>query len=207
MNERGATPKSTPRPDRFEWSGGHPALDLVNTVDDRPSSVPVERLANYAELLAFAVAAGIISPALGSRLRSGDDSGNLRILRRVRALREHLHCLLSAAHSRHAARQVDVDAISTAIRAAHAARTLTFSAARTIADHGWASTAGAAIPLHACALSVEDLLVHQERGRIRKCGARDCDVYFFDRSKGHVRRWCSMGGCGNREKQRRRSAR
>ena len=31
--------------DRFEWSGGHPALDLVNTLDERPSSAPIENLA------------------------------------------------------------------------------------------------------------------------------------------------------------------
>ena len=28
------------RADPFEWSGGHPALDLVNTLDERPSDAP-----------------------------------------------------------------------------------------------------------------------------------------------------------------------
>ena len=27
------------RANPFEWSGGHPALDLVNTLDERPSTV------------------------------------------------------------------------------------------------------------------------------------------------------------------------
>jgi len=59
-------------------------------------------------------------------------------------------------------------------------------------------------PLHACALAVEAILVMDvDRGRIRKCGASDCEVYFIDTSKGHRRRWCSMENCGNREKQRR----
>ena len=31
----------------FEWSGGHPALDLVNTLDERPSAAPIENLATY----------------------------------------------------------------------------------------------------------------------------------------------------------------
>ena len=38
------------RADPFEWSGGHPALDLVNTLDERPSTSPVESLATYRDL-------------------------------------------------------------------------------------------------------------------------------------------------------------
>jgi len=30
--------------DPFEWSGGHPALDLVNTLDERPLPSPIENL-------------------------------------------------------------------------------------------------------------------------------------------------------------------
>jgi predicted RNA-binding Zn ribbon-like protein len=59
------------------------------------------------------------------------------------------------------------------------------------------------IPLHACALAIENLLIDVDRRRLKKCGASDCDVYFVDLSKGHRRRWCSMNNCGNREKQRR----
>ena len=32
----------------FDWSGGHPALDLVNTLDERPFPSPIENLATYA---------------------------------------------------------------------------------------------------------------------------------------------------------------
>jgi predicted RNA-binding Zn ribbon-like protein len=59
------------------------------------------------------------------------------------------------------------------------------------------------IPLHACALAIENLLVDVDRRRLKKCAASDCDVYFVDLSKGHRRRWCNMNNCGNREKQRR----
>jgi predicted RNA-binding Zn ribbon-like protein len=47
-------------------------------------------------------------------------------------------------------------------------------------------------------------LVDVDRSKVRKCGAHDCDVYYLDHSKGQQRQWCSMKGCGNREKQRRR---
>ena len=46
------------RANRFEWSGGHPALDLVNTLDERPSGAPIENLATYHDLTRFAALAG-----------------------------------------------------------------------------------------------------------------------------------------------------
>jgi predicted RNA-binding Zn ribbon-like protein len=38
---------------------------------------------------------------------------------------------------------------------------------------------------------------------LKLCGAQDCRWAFFDRSKNHSSRWCSMTSCGNREKARR----
>ncbi len=35
---------------------------------------------------------------------------------------------------------------------------------------------------------------------IRKCENPDCILFFYDASKNHSRRWCSMGLCGNRAK-------
>jgi predicted RNA-binding Zn ribbon-like protein len=35
---------------------------------------------------------------------------------------------------------------------------------------------------------------------IRKCENPECILFFYDTSKNHTRRWCSMGLCGNRAK-------
>jgi predicted RNA-binding Zn ribbon-like protein len=72
-----------------------------------------------------------------------------------------------------------------------------------LASHRWSQPIAPEVPLHACALSIEQLLVDIDRKRIRKCESSDCGVYFVDTSKGHRRQWCSMKNCGNREKQRR----
>lgn len=37
---------------------------------------------------------------------------------------------------------------------------------------------------------------------LKECAGRDCDAVFFDRSKNHSGRWCSMSTCGNRAKVR-----
>ena len=39
--------------------------------------------------------------------------------------------------------------------------------------------------------------------RLRLCGSPGCRWAFYDRSKNHSSRWCSMTSCGNREKARR----
>jgi predicted RNA-binding Zn ribbon-like protein len=48
--------------------------------------------------------------------------------------------------------------------------------------------------------SAADLLCYGDPSLIRKCESPDCVLYFYDRSKNHSRRWCSMSSCGNRAK-------
>lgn len=48
--------------------------------------------------------------------------------------------------------------------------------------------------------SAADLLCYADPGLIRKCQNPECVLYFYDISKNHRRRWCSMAGCGNRAK-------
>jgi predicted RNA-binding Zn ribbon-like protein len=190
------------RANPFEWSGGHPALDLVNTLDERPSPLPIENLATYRDLTQFAALAGLVDRRTAAGLqRPGNTSSH--IVKRARKLREHLHDVLAAANSRRPARQSDLDALSIAIQAAHAAQVLVASPLSGLANRRWSPALAPEIPLHACSLAIERLLVDEQRKRIRKCGASDCDVYYLDTSKGQRRQWCSMKGCGNREKQRR----
>jgi predicted RNA-binding Zn ribbon-like protein len=35
---------------------------------------------------------------------------------------------------------------------------------------------------------------------VRACEGRACILWFYDRTKSHRRRWCSMQVCGNRHK-------
>ena len=191
------------RANPFDWSGGDPALDFVNTLDERLSGAPVENLATYGDVVRFAELAGLIEPSTSDRLRSLEGPDCSRIARRARELREHLHALLAAARLGQTVPKTSLDAIASEVRRAHAARVLVATATSNAFRHGWLSPYSPEIPLHACALAVETLLVTADHNRIRKCGASDCGVYFMDTSKAHRRQWCSMQNCGNREKQRR----
>jgi predicted RNA-binding Zn ribbon-like protein len=187
----------------FEWSGGHPALDFVNTLDERPSSEPIENLANYDSLVSFAEQAGLIDVQTARHLRRLSGRRCALIARRARQLREQVHDVLAASHKRRTVPEDALQAIAAAVRQAHSARALVTATSSRLALHRWKSPRDVEVPIHACAIAIEDLLVDADRNRIRKCGAADCDVYFIDTSKGRRRHWCSMGNCGNREKQRR----
>jgi predicted RNA-binding Zn ribbon-like protein len=187
----------------FDWSGGHPALNFVNTLDERPLPQPIERLGDYAALVRFAELTGLITPKQARRLRKHTGSALQKLARDARMLREELFAVLTAARRRTKLPPRPLLGLTAAIARAHAARVLAGSNGPGITSYDWASSDAAEVPLHACALAIADLLTGEDRKRIRKCGAGDCAVYFIDRSKGHRRHWCSMANCGNREKQRR----
>jgi predicted RNA-binding Zn ribbon-like protein len=42
-----------------------------------------------------------------------------------------------------------------------------------------------------------------DRRLVRHCEGAGCPMWFYDRTKAHRRRWCSMAVCGNRAKARR----
>jgi predicted RNA-binding Zn ribbon-like protein len=48
--------------------------------------------------------------------------------------------------------------------------------------------------------AVADLLAEGDFELIRHCEGHDCVMWFYDRTKGHRRRWCTSTGCGNRAK-------
>jgi predicted RNA-binding Zn ribbon-like protein len=44
------------------------------------------------------------------------------------------------------------------------------------------------------------LLVEDDFSLIKQCEHPDCILWFYDRTRSHKRRWCSMARCGNRHK-------
>ena len=63
-----------------------------------------------------------------------------------------------------------------------------------------ASGATVAALLGPLAEAVAQLLVEGDFALVRQCEHPDCILWFYDRTKSHKRRWCSMAVCGNRYK-------
>jgi len=48
--------------------------------------------------------------------------------------------------------------------------------------------------------SAADLLCYGDLTLVKKCENAACVLFFYDATKNHSRRWCSMSACGNRMK-------
>ncbi len=195
----------------FDLSGGRLCLDFTNTVSSRDSK-PRERLASYADLLAFARATSALDEQVARRLldearrRPGDAEG---VLRQAIALREALfRIFLARAEGREPAPS-DVAHLSAALSSALAHRRLTRQGEGYAL--GW-DDASAALeaPLWPIVESAVELLTSGELERVRVCGlheSQECSWLFLDQTRARTRRWCSMKDCGNVAKARRHQAR
>src|SRR5580704_18185123 len=143
----------------FDWSGGHPALDLVNTLDERPFDQPIETLVTYRDLVMFVELAGLVEPSTAAGLAELRGRKCSDTLARTRELREQLHDVLRATHSERPVPTRHLDAISIAIQSAHASRKLVAATSQRLAGHRWSDMVAPEIPLHACAIAVEQLLI------------------------------------------------
>jgi predicted RNA-binding Zn ribbon-like protein len=46
-------------------------------------------------------------------------------------------------------------------------------------------------------------MANEDWSRLKLCGSERCRWAFYDRSRNHSSRWCTMASCGNRQKARR----
>lgn len=171
--------------------GGHPALDLVNTVYGQADG-PVETdvLAIPADLVTFARRVGAAAE---------DTPESPSALADARALRDALDAVLRA----RLAGAPPPEAARARIEAAGADAL----AAGTLAPRGaalaWTWADGdAQAPVHRLAHAALELLTTEaDLARLRQCAA--CRWLFLDRSRGAGRHWCSMADCGTEAKKRR----
>jgi predicted RNA-binding Zn ribbon-like protein len=189
MKETGVVRPPTAASMRFD--GGHPALELVNTVYGQPGG-PVEYdvLATPEDLVTFARRLGLAGQATPPSPQA---------LRSALALREALDAVLRA-------RLAGADPPARARATVEAAARSALRAGR-LAPHGpalaWSWPADdPQAPVHRLAQAAVELLTSEDDlAVLHRCAG--CCWLFLDRSRGAGRRWCSMADCGTEAKKRR----
>jgi predicted RNA-binding Zn ribbon-like protein len=204
----------TTDPQPFKLSGGHAALDLVNTLDNRfRSDGPVELLGDYARLLAFTVQGGLLEPRSARRLAHTPAAAAQSALQAAHELREALAAALYARLEEKPVRPQDLRTLERQFHTAAAHRELRWRPSRRHsgdAEFTWdwgRFEAAPGLPVGLLAQSAAQLLTSSQVDLIRDCGADTCRWLFLDTSRNHTRRWCDMKVCGNRMKARRFHAR
>jgi predicted RNA-binding Zn ribbon-like protein len=62
---------------------------------------------------------------------------------------------------------------------------------------------GAAGAMGRMVAAVFSAMADEDWSRLKLCGSSTCRWAFYDRSRNHSSRWCTMASCGNRQKARR----
>ena len=191
----------------FRLYAGHPALELVNTLDLRFSAQPEELLPTYQDLLRLAAQMRLMPPEQARKLgRTVDEKDGRRVLSSVIELREALAAVLYAwtDHGKPPAGAMRV--LQRHFQAAAIERQLGVGDYQLVWT--WAGREQQAeIPWWKLAQAAAELLVSPDAQLIKDCGDPACRWLFLDLSKNHTRRWCDMKTCGNRMKARRHQAR
>ena len=199
----------------YQIIAGHPALDFVNTLDNRFSEDgPRELLNSYADLLSFSRQAGLLDPAEAAVLATREASAKAQsnqaagVLRAARELREGVAGLLYTTLDE--SRQppfLDMQTLQRHFLRADEHRELVWRDDGDEAPRArwqWGSFASELeLPVWAIAQSAALLLTSPAMEHVRMCGSETCRWLFYDTSKNHSRRWCDMKVCGNRMKARR----
>ena len=183
--------------------GNHLALDLVNTVDwrlapERPDHVDLLR--DREVLLHWGRRMGLLSQHdLERGLRA---PGGAAAFERTVRLREALYAVFSAVAARRPPARGDLAVLRKAFADAVEHAELVPSAEGGLA-WAWEESDPSERVRWAVAASAIELLTSAELGRVKQCLHEGCGWLFLDLSKNASRRWCSMQGCGSREKARR----
>jgi predicted RNA-binding Zn ribbon-like protein len=212
MNTNPAQSLSSDLP--FQYIGGNPAIDLVNTVDWTSRGRENDRLTDYDRLTRWADGAGIISAQGAASLRARaaaqprEAEAALRLALRARKALERVFGAI--AHGDLPGE--GLNEFNGLLGRALEGMRVTPSGKRRREGRGlelgWHDL-GESLEsiLWPVLWSAASLIVSEEAPRIRICGGADCGWMYVDRSRNRLRRWCQMETCGTREKSRRRYAR
>ena len=187
----------------FDFGAGDLCLDFANIADWHASPQPQERLNHYNDLLSWGKMAGILTEAETLRLlqsAQAHPSQAEAALARAIELREAIYRILVGQIERQPPSQADLETLNRTLQ--RALPHLRILASAQGFSQGWEED-GQDLErvLWPVAWAAADLLTSERLERVGQCADdRGCGYLFFDTSKNHSRRWCSMESCGNRAK-------
>jgi predicted RNA-binding Zn ribbon-like protein len=190
------------RPPPF-FIADHLALDFLNSIAS-PKGVPIEWLQNGRELVDWLEQANAIALDVAARFRRSHDQRALDgVAGQARDFRDWLRGFVTR----------------------HLGKPLTTGAAKVLGPLNELLAGDTSYPVveaaggeHALRLrrvrrwdepdellrpiaeAAADLICSEDFRHIRACELPPCTLLFLDRTKAHMRRWCSMAVCGNRAK-------
>jgi predicted RNA-binding Zn ribbon-like protein len=168
----------------------HPVLDLLNTVAFVDGET-VDLLRTDADVVRWLERAGMASGAKPQKFPAS------ALLSAARRLRETIRPLVLKRKDGQAA---DPGALNGFLREAGSYPQLVWERGSAPMVERRREARSPEQILGSVAESAAEFLATADFSLVRPCEGRDCILWFYDRTKSHRRRWCSMAVCGNRHK-------
>jgi predicted RNA-binding Zn ribbon-like protein len=174
---------------------GRLALDFANLT-------PTAHDLSWGEFVAFLVAARVTGEERARHLRplsENEPQAVDGVLLKMLRLRESLRAIFAATCEKRSFPRVWAEPINEILRITEGHDELT------LVDGVWrlqflAREESLDWLLAAIARSAAELVAEGLESPIRRCANPACRLFFYDDSRTHRRRWCSMSVCGNRHK-------
>lgn len=187
-------------PSKFYLVGNNLAVDFVNTLI-RENGEAKDLLESREDFLAWAVRAELMELSQAQTLIQGWDGRPkaAQVFKRAVKFREILREMILDATQKREIRLPALEAINQVMKEE------TGYAEVVRAESGFEKRYHADVSdpgrlLAPIAESAADLLCYGNLDYLKKCENPVCVLYFYDVTKNHGRRWCSMALCGNRAK-------
>lgn len=170
--------------------GDHLAMDLLNT-EARSGDKVVDYWNSDADVLRW-LQQNNIYPALEQSASAGSE-----LLSQAKALRALTHRLITAFKQQELQ---DIEQLNDFLHSYVSVPHLATDSDGQLIITRISRGETAASMLGQVAEAVAQLLVEGDATLVKQCEHPDCILWFYDRTKAHKRRWCSMATCGNRYK-------
>lgn len=182
----------------FLFLGNRLCLDFINT-EIVASGERTSLIQSFSDLKSWLLEADVATQEeIEERTASWDAPQKEEFVRQALALRDILRQMAEEITTTQSVSDTVIEAINQSLRQRQGHQVLSCTATGYSAVTRYTqSAAGLLTPI---AASASGLLVHSDLRHVHKCESPQCILYFYDTSKNHVRRWCSMASCGNRSK-------
>jgi predicted RNA-binding Zn ribbon-like protein len=190
---------------------GDPGLDFLNSIGT-PVDTVVEWLADGEDLMVWLEQAELLPPDAAATIRANCFPGELdAVAAQARALREWFRAFVSKHRGRSLRSQAlhELEPLNKILERDDAYGAIV---ARPVEETDQPATSGLEwrtlrrwrtpdsllLPI---AHVMANFITSEDLSRVKSCEKSPCTLFFLDRTRGQVRRWCSMTLCGNRAKQ------
>ena len=181
----------------FILDGNDRCLDFINT-EMYEGDQRLDLLEDFSDLVDWLKVSGLVDSRIAKELMNDNNLNTKKVLKRVKSFRSKLKTMVKELARGKLPGESTLKAINQILKTNKVYSQVHMHDGSfelmTIPTNQYND------PLRLIAESAVELLTQKELALVKKCSDSVCTLFFYDESKNHSRRWCSMDRCGNRAK-------